>query len=283
MAVSVVIPTLNRAELLPRALESVFTQSRPPEEVIVVDDGSTDGTGELVRARFGAARYLSQSHAGVSAARNRGIRAATGEWVALLDSDDEWLPEKLERQLAALEAEPDYDLCHCDEVWMRRGRRVNPRRKHAKSGGWIFQSCLPLCAISPSAALIRRSVFDEIGFFAEDFPACEDYEFWLRFCARKPVLFLADQLVVKHGGRDDQLSHRLSALDRYRVVALDRVLASGALDETDAAAARQTLLAKAEIFVAGARRRGRHGEADRIAALARRHRRAALSPPAGGA
>ena len=162
-SISVVIPTYNRAELVLRALRSVLAQTRPAEQVIVVDDGSTDDTGPLVRIQFGSVDYLAQENRGVSAARNRGIEVATGEWIALLDSDDEWLPEKLERQMACLEQEPDYRLCHTDEIWVRRGRRVNPRRKHAKQGGWIFRDCLPLCAISPSSVLIHRSVFEEGG------------------------------------------------------------------------------------------------------------------------
>ncbi|MGB5881995.1 MAG: glycosyltransferase, partial [Thermoanaerobaculia bacterium] len=195
--VSVVIPTYNRADLVLRSVRSVLAQTRPAEQIIVVDDGSTDDTGPLVRTQFGAVDYLAQENRGVSAARNRGIEVATGEWIALLDSDDEWLPEKLERQMACLDQEPDYRICHTDEIWVRSGRRVNPRRKHAKQGGWIFKDCLPLCAISPSSVLIHRSVFDEVGLFDETLPACEDYDLWLRICSRWPVLFLPERLVVK--------------------------------------------------------------------------------------
>ena len=188
MSVSVVVPTFNRCTLLERALTSVRQQTVSAEEVIVVDDGSRDGTREMVEARFPDVRLLSQSNQGVSAARNTGIREATGNWIALLDSDDEWLPEKLERQLDALEAEPQYDLCHCDEIWMRSGVRVNQGLRHEKRGGYIYQHCLPLCAISPSAAVLRRTVFDQVGMFDDALPACEDYDYWLRFCSKRPVL-----------------------------------------------------------------------------------------------
>ena len=261
-SISVVIPTYNRAELVLRALRSVLAQTRPAEQVIVVDDGSTDDTGPLVRIQFGSVDYLAQENRGVSAARNRGIEVATGEWIALLDSDDEWLPEKLERQMACLEQEPDYRLCHTDEIWVRRGRRVNPRRKHAKQGGWIFRDCLPLCAISPSSVLIHRSLFEEVGRFDETLPACEDYDLWLRVCSRWPVLFVPERLVVKHGGHEDQLSSRVWGLDRYRIQALEKVLGSAALGTEDRQAAIDMLVDKIDIYAAGARKRGRVDEAD---------------------
>jgi glycosyltransferase involved in cell wall biosynthesis len=270
--VSVVIPTFDRGPLLARALRSVMEQSRPADEVIVVDDGSTDGTPELVAREFPEVEYLRQSNRGVSAARNLGIRAARGSWIALLDSDDEWLPGKLERQLAALEESPGELLCHCDEIWVRSGVRVNPRARHEKRGGRIFRDCLALCVISPSAAVIHRSVFDEIGLFDEELPACEDYDLWLRLCARFPVLYVSEPLLVKHGGRPDQLSASIPALDRYRVHALAKILGSGVLSDEDAAAARRTLERKARIFAAGARKRGRDEEAERVLELAARFR-----------
>lgn len=262
-SVSVVVPTFNRAELVQRALRSVVAQTRPAEQVIVVDDGSTDDTGRLVQQNFGAVDYLAQENRGVSAARNRGIEVATGEWIALLDSDDEWLPQKLERQFEYLEQEPAHRVCHTDEIWIRRGRRVNPRLKHAKQGGWIFRHCLPLCAISPSSVLIHRSVFDEVGLFDETLPACEDYDLWLRICSRWPVLFVPDRLVVKHGGHEDQLSSRIPSLDRYRIQALEGVLGSATLATDDRQAAIDMLVDKIDIYAAGARKRGRVDEADK--------------------
>ena len=262
-SISVVIPTYNRAELVMRALRSVLAQTRPAEQVIVVDDGSTDDTGRLVQQNFGAVDYLAQENRGVSAARNRGIEVATGEWIALLDSDDEWLPKKLERQFAHLEQEPDHRVCHTDEIWIRRGRRVNPRLKHAKQGGWIFKQCLPLCAISPSSVVIHRSVFDEVGLFDETLPACEDYDLWLRICSRWPVLFVPERLVVKHGGHEDQLSNRVQGLDRYRIQALEGLLGTSVLGDDDRQAAIDMLIGKIDIYAAGAQKLGRVDEADR--------------------
>jgi len=259
--VSVVIPTYNRLERVTAAIESVRRQSVCCAEIIVVDDGSTDGSFEALSERFKDIQILRQQNAGVSAARNVGIRAAAGEWIALLDSDDEWLPNKVRAQLAVLNDNPGLLLCHTEEIWIRHGKRVNPMRKHAKHGGWIYDKCLPLCAISPSSAMIHRSVFDEIGFFDESLPACEDYDFWLRFCARRPVLFVEEPLLVKYGGHDDQLSKRFWGMDRFRIQALEKVLESGSLSPADALATRETLLTKLGVYIGGARRRGRDQEA----------------------
>lgn len=190
MNISVIVPTHNRAQLLARALQSVVTQATPPMEVIVVDDGSNDGTEEVVCTRFPEVQYIRQNNQGVSNTRNRGIEAARGDWLAFLDSDDEWLPQKLTSQKEMLAANPQYKICHTDEIWIRNGTRVNAMKKHTKAGGFIFERCLPLCVVSPSSVLIHRSVFDEVGLFNEDLPTCEDYDLWLRICARFPVLYV---------------------------------------------------------------------------------------------
>ena len=272
VSVSVVIPTFDRVALLPRALESVRDQTRPADEVVVIDDGSRDGTGEMVRCEFPEVRYLSRRQGGVSAARNQGIVAVRGQWIALLDSDDAWRPQKLERQLAALAAAPDHLVCHTDEIWIRDGRRVNPRLRHAKRGGRIFRDCLPLCAISPSSAVIHRSVFAEVGLFDEELPACEDYDLWLRITARYPVLLVDESLVEKYGGHADQLSRTVAGLDRYRIRALVKILEEGCLGSDEHAAAVATLVEKSRIWADGADARGRHEEAMSTRDLARHWR-----------
>jgi len=262
MNISVIIPTWNRADRLANALQSAFAQSLPPAEVIVVDDGSTDDTHKLVRSQFRDARYIHQQNQGVSSARNTGIEAASGNWIALLDSDDHWQPDKLKQQCEHLRARPDYKICHSDEIWVRNGRRVNPMKKHAKQGGHIFRQCLPLCAISPSAVLIHRDLFNEIGLFDEHLPACEDYDLWLRICALHPVLYIDKPLITKTGGHADQLSRRHWGMDRFRIHALENILASNTLDATNHAAALATLLDKLAIVIKGAVKRGNHELAD---------------------
>ena len=254
MRISAVIPSHNRRHTLERALESVYAQSSPVDEVILVDDGSTDGSRQLVAERFPDVRLLSQPNRGVSAARNLGIAAARYEWIALLDSDDCWLPHKIRTIRDSARQHPEQVLFHSDEIWIRRGVRVNQKRRHRKSGGWIFSRCLPLCAISPSAAVIRKSVLEELGLFDESLPACEDYDLWLRLCHRFPVHYVDRPLIVKHGGHDDQLSQRYPAMDRFRVRALHRLLVTEKLAPEDYALAIGVLRDKLEILCRGASR-----------------------------
>lgn len=262
LPVSVVIPTYNREGRLPSAIRSVLEQTATPAEIIVVDDGSTDGTPALVRT-FPEVRYLRQENQGVSAARNHGIRAAKHDWIALLDSDDEWLPRKLERQWSALEREPRFRFCHTDEIWIRKGRRVNPMKKHAKHGGYIFRHCLPLCVISPSSALIHRDLFGRFGMFDPELPVCEDYDLWLRICAREPVLYVDEPLLLKFGGHEDQLSRAYWGMDRFRIRALEKLIQSGAVEGEALTAALDILYRKIDIYAAGAEKRRRFEEADR--------------------
>lgn len=271
MKVSVVIPTFDRAERVERAACSALAQTVPPFEVVIVDDGSTDGTAQRLAQRLPAVRVLRQANAGVSAARNRGVESARGDWIALLDSDDEWLPDKLERQIAALARAPEFRVAHCDEIWIRNGKRVNPRHKHRKTGGWIFERCLPLCVISPSAVLLEKGLLAELGGFDETLPACEDYDLWLRLCARQPVLFVDEPLVVKHGGHPDQLSRSVWGLDRFRIQALEKALRDPVLSAGQRAAVRHQLERKLAIVIGGAEKRGRDAVAReygrRLAAL----------------
>ncbi len=263
MNISVVIPTHNRAHCLARAIESALGQSLPPARVIVVDDGSDDGSGELVRAQYPEVELLRQARGGVSSARNRGILAARTEWVALLDSDDAWLPDKLYRQAEMLRRHPDSLLCHTDEIWIRNGRRVNPGRRHAKPAGAIFTHCLPLCCVSPSAVVIHRSVFEAVGLFDPTLPACEDYDLWLRIFCRYPIELVPDKLVIKYGGHADQLSRRFAAMDRFRVRALAGLLQSQVLGEREQQMTQQMLMQKCRILVHGALKRGRLAQAER--------------------
>ncbi len=268
-SVSVIIPTYNRAHVLPRALASVRAQTHAVTEIIVVDDGSADDSAALVAREFPEAFVISQPNHGVSHARNRGIDAASGDWLAFLDSDDEWCRDKLERQLAALALEPETRVCHTDEMWIRRGRRVNPCNRHHKQGGWIFHRCLPLCVISPSAVLLRRDVLEDLGGFDETLPACEDYDLWLRLSAAEPVLYIPEVLTVKHGGHADQLSHRYWGMDRFRIRALEKLVHSRALTPPHLRSALEEILRKIAIYLAGARKRQKAVE---VAAYERKQR-----------
>ncbi len=260
-SISVIIPTFNRAATIERAIGSAIGQSLPPTEIIVVDDGSVDSTPTLVNQRFPSCIYLKQENRGVSSARNLGISAAKGKWIALLDSDDEWLEGKLQNQLLYLQSQPDCRICHTEEIWIRNGTRINQMKKHTKRGGRIFQHCLPLCVISPSSVLIHRTLFEEIGLFDESLPACEDYDLWLRICAQHPVAFVPTPQIVKYGGHPDQLSRSVWGLDRFRVRALEKIILSGTISGADLRAACDMLRKKAEILANGAAKRGKQTEA----------------------
>ncbi|MBI4394687.1 MAG: glycosyltransferase family 2 protein [Candidatus Omnitrophica bacterium] len=262
--VSVVIPTFNRAHTLERALNSVLVQKDVSFEVFVVDDGSIDDTRSLVEAiskTDSQVHYLFQSNQGPSAARNLGIRASRREFVAFLDSDDEWLPGKLKAQLEFFEANPTYLICQTEEIWIRNGVRVNPMKKHQKFGGFIFEKCLPLSIVSPSCVMMRREFFDQVGLFDESLPACEDYDLWLRASARLPISLIPKPYVIKYGGHEDQRSRQFSVMDQFRIRALLKLFHSGELNSQQKELVASEILRKANIVVQGARKRGKIGEA----------------------
>ena len=264
MNVSAVIPTFNRGHCLLRAINSVLAQTTPVDEIIVVDDGSDDKTYDLLvkselldmRGQLPNIRYLYQENKGVSAARNLGIKEAENEYIALLDSDDAWAETKIERQAFKLEKKNfSCRITHTEEIWLKDGQRINPKKKHKKSGGFIFEKCLPLCCISPSSVLLHRTLFNDYGFFDEKLPACEDYDMWLRLCAFEEVLFVEEALTIKYGGHADQLSRAFWGMDRFRVQALEKLINSGKLSKTQRSQALEMLVKKIEILLLGAKKR----------------------------
>jgi glycosyltransferase involved in cell wall biosynthesis len=254
--ISVIIPTYNRAHVLSRAIDSVLAQSHAADEIIVVDDGSTDETVSLIKNNYPQLNLISQSNKGVSAARNNGIKNSEGTWICLLDSDDSWQSDKLEKQIKAVTDNPEYLLCHTNETWYRDGKVLNQGKKHEKRGGYIFHHCLPLCAISPSSVMINKAIFDDIGLFDEALPACEDYDMWLRICCKHPVLFIDEALTNKYGGHEDQLSRQHWGMDRFRIIALDKVIQENHLSDDNRQAAVNMLLNKIRIFLKGAEKHG---------------------------
>jgi GT2 family glycosyltransferase len=267
--VSVVIPTFNRLPMAREAVASARAQRGTVAEIIVVDDGSSDGTAAALADAFGARiRILRTANRGVAAARNSGVAASTGDLIAFLDSDDLWLPDKLAAQIAFFADHPHAEICQTEEVWIRNGERVNPCAHHRKPSGDIFEPSLHLCLISPSAVMLRRSLFERAGGFDESLPACEDYDLWLRILRDTPVWLIDRPLVIKRGGHSDQLSHRFWGMDRFRVAALVRLLGEGNLPEPHRTATLRVLTEKCAILANGAARRGRDDEAERYRRLA---------------
>jgi glycosyltransferase involved in cell wall biosynthesis len=265
---TVVIPTHNRRAMVREAINSVLGQRGADFEVIVVDDGSTDGTNTSLREFGDHIRVLTTENRGVSAARNLGVASGSGELIAFLDSDDQWLPGKLTSQVAFMRDHPHAEICQTDEIWIRNGRRVNSCNHHRKPDGAIFARSLELCLVSPSAVMLRRALFDRLGGFDESLPACEDYDLWLRIACDTEVWLLPEPLVIKRGGHADQLSRRYWGMDRFRVASIARLLAGDRLDVVRREQALSVLKRKCEILANGAARRGRGDEAVRYRQLA---------------
>lgn len=253
--VSVIIPTFDRANFLREAIDSVLNQTEKNFELIVVDDGSRDDTSSVVRS-FSDTRikYFFTERKGVSAARNLGVKNSSADIIAFLDSDDLWLPKKLSTQLDFFSKLLRPAICQTEEIWVRKGVRVNPHKKHKKQSGWIFEHCLPLCIISPSAVMMTRAVFDELGGFDESFPACEDYDLWLRAALRYEVFTMPDALIVKRGGHEDQLSGAWG-LDLYRIKALVKISKDKMCDGKNLELVQNELARRIEILRSGAAKR----------------------------
>jgi glycosyltransferase involved in cell wall biosynthesis len=223
--VTVVVPVYNRQQTIRRAIGSILSQSNQPEEIIVVNDASTDKTQEILKSYGDKLTCLSLPvNSGPSKARNEGIEHATTEWIAFLDSDDSWEKDKLKNQIAFLKKYPFYQILQPEEIWIRNGKRVNPCKHHKKPEGWIWEPSLERCLVSPSGVLVKKSLLEKYGLFDEDLPVCEDYDLWLKISRHHPVGLEPSISVIKYGGHEDQLSRQYPAMDRFRVRSLMNLL-----------------------------------------------------------
>jgi glycosyltransferase involved in cell wall biosynthesis len=258
--VSVVIPCFNRKKTLSRSIDSVVNQTYKPSEIIIVDDGSTDGTRDFILNSYPNIKYFFQPKKGVSSARNKGIRESSSDWVAFLDSDDEWLPQKLEKQINQLGKYSEIFISHTNEIWIRNGVRVNQMKKHQKYGGYIFDKCLDICRISPSSVLIHKRVLKDVGVFDETLQVCEDYDLWLRITSKYSVLFERELLIVKYGGHKDQLSKVKEGIEQFRIQSLEKILALNHLTEDQFIMTKNMLVRKLSIYAKGLEKRNKFDE-----------------------
>lgn len=255
--VSVIIPAYNRFSFLVEAVESVLSQTFTDFELIIVDDGSVDETRKIQEIYQHRVKYIFQENRGVSSARNKGIMLSNGEYICFLDSDDMWKKDKLETQVNFMDKNKDFLVCYTDEIWMRNGVRVNPMKKHKKHSGMIYDKCLPLCIISPSSAMMKREIFDKVGYFDENLPVCEDYDLWLRISKDYPIFFINKKLIIKRGGHPDQLSHLYWGIDRFRIRALRKMLDSRSLNPEQKRLTIMELQKKCDILLSGFWKRGK--------------------------
>ena len=251
--VSVVIPTYNRVAYLGRAINSVLKQSYPVNEIIVIDNGSTDQTLSFIKKKFNSIRVIIEKKRGVSFARNLGIKNCKYNWIAFLDSDDEWITDKIEKQFVLLkESNFKYQFIHTNEIWIKNGMLKNQKKKHLKKGGYIFEDCLDICKISPSSVLIKKELFDRYGLFDNKFKVCEDYELWLRIASKIKIGYLDKPLIKKYGGHKGQLSEKYWGIDRYRIKALEKILINNNLKTQQKLKVLEYLLKKINIILLGA-------------------------------
>ena len=275
-ALSVIIPTYNRAEMLGRALNSVTRQTMLPKEIIVVDDGSDDDSETIVHSfrtqNSILIRFFRQENKGPAAARNRGIALASQPVVAFLDSDDHWHRKKIEIQYPSLMTNHECKISHTREKWLRRGKHLNQKKIHQQSGGVIFSSCLQRCCVGMSTTMVEKSVFSDYGCFDERLPCCEDYDLWLRVSLYEPFLLIDQALTIKEGGRGDQVSsiYRVG-MDQYRIYALLKLLDSEIMDPEKEDLTKTVLLEKCTIYGNGCLKHGKIAEADRMMAIIKRY------------
>lgn len=252
MDVSVIITTFNRYEMLKRALRSVQNQTFKPKEIIVVDDGSFDESSKI-RDEYPQIEYIYQKNSGISSARNRGIKSASGDFVAFLDDDDEWDKDKLKLQTSFHEANQDIKISYTNEMWYRDGKRINMPKKYAKYGGKIFQKCLSHCIIAPSSVMMKRDIFDKVGYFDESLQVCEDYDMWLRVSACYDIGLIDKPLITKYAGHEGQLSFKHWGMDRFRVKALEKLC----VDEAKKPLVIDELVKKLDLLIIGAKKHKR--------------------------
>ena len=256
--VTVVMPTHDRAHTLARAVDSVRLQEGVDWELVVADDGSLDDTLAMLAPYLSdpRIRVIRLPHGGVSAARNAAVAVGMGAYLAFLDSDDEWLPGMLAAQMGFLKA-TGMGIVQSEDIWIRKGVRVNPPAHYLKKEGDIFAESLDYCMITPSSVMMTRELFEATGGFRTDFPACEDYELWLRITSRHPVGLIRRQLLKRYGGNPDQLSTRYPAQDRFRIRAIALLLEDTGLAPARRGLALAALGRKLDIYEKGCRRRGK--------------------------
>ena len=259
---SVIIPTFNRAKVISRAIDSVLNQTYKNFELIVVDDGSTDNTQEILK-KYDQIKIMTQENQGVSSARNSAIQISIGEWICFLDSDDEWLPTKLESQKNIILSHPKIIWNHTNEIWIRNGVRVNQMKKHQKAGGDQFKRSLELCIISPSTVCIRKDIL-LAHLFREDFPVCEDYDLWLKLSSQYEIDYIEEPLIYKYGGHEDQLSRKYIAMDYFRLKSMFDLYQNSNLSNQQIDYLKEEFRRKAKVLLKGYRKHNNLTHVDEV-------------------
>lgn len=256
MLVSVIIPNYNRQGPVQRALNSVLRQSFRDFEVIIVDDGSNDQSVEwLTYCKDPRLRIIKSEHGGVAKARNRGVEESKGSWICFLDSDDVWKRHKLSEQVRFHDKNREILFSQTDDIWIRDSVRVNKMKKHEVREGNIFKESLRLCLVCCSSVMLSKDLFIKVGGFDDALLTCEDYDLWLRLLVKYPVGFVDKLLVSKFGGHEDQLSKKFPMMDKYRLIALGKLLNNPDLDQEQKEWVKEEIQFKENIIALGAKKR----------------------------
>lgn len=246
--ISVVIPAFNAGRFIRRTIDSVLAQTYCDYEIIVVDDGSTDDTPEVVKSYGQKVRYIYQENAGDGPARNTGIAAAKGEWIAFLDHDDEWLPQKLQLQMELLRQNPELRWCAANYYMSSGSRRavVGNCKALCKAMGnsshfedFFLAVAKMGCSLVTATVVVRKDVFQKAGFFDSCWLGCADLDMWWRIAHHYPKIgYLPLPLAIRHLDVQTGLSKQIalrdkSARDRLQLVACHLELAGkfGSINE----------------------------------------------------
>jgi len=260
--VSVIIPTYNRKEFLKKAITSVESQTYKNLEIVIADDGSTDSTGKYLETIPYKTIHL--KHTGKPGyVRNRGFLASEGEYIAFLDSDDIWIPDKVKLQIDFFVHNPTIQICHTRETWIRNSKTISQKKQNHKRNGFIFNDALKKCIIGPSTVMLRRKLFIASGMFHPGLEIAEDYELWLRITARHCVGYIDNPLVTKYGGHPDQLSKKYGHIEYFRIQALEEIIKNRVLAAGKHKKALLEIIHKYKIFIQGCKKRGKTREAER--------------------
>jgi len=254
MKISVIIPAFNAVSTLSRTIDSVLAQSYGADEIIVVDDGSSDATSEVAKM-YSEVILLRQKRMGAASALNNGAMMASNEWIAFLEAADTWHPDKLQEQVACLRKSRHTKVICTDQTLVRGGREVDTAEKSQKPQEIPFDNCLSGCNMALSSLLIEKKLFDRLGGFDESMECCEDYDLWLRIMQEEKIAMIERKLVNSYGDAGDRSSCGEKETARFRVKALEKHL-EGVHD----AAVREELIRTLRVLAEGAKKDAKEEE-----------------------
>lgn len=243
-----------------KAIESVKTQTYTPFEIIIIDDGSTDGTSTLFP--ISGVFYFKVEHCGFPGkVRNIGVEKSTGDYIAFLDSDDIWHKEKLEKQTVFINSKPKCQLLHTKEKWIMNSKVISQKkRKHNRSGN-VFLDSLQGCILGPSTVLMKRALYEQFGGFNETIEVGEDYDLWLRITDREEIDYIDDELITKNAGHGDQLSFKYGFIEPFKIDVLENLIQTHSFREENFKQVVRALLLKYDIVINGCLKRSNEKEA----------------------